>query len=377
MTDVFEITISGIKYKLDCDQIFYKGKHIGYLDYDYKINEYFVCEWLNGYEKYHLKNKINDKTNKVEIIFKMDKIIKNSNKTIRFEDIELFYKTCSRGDNDSSNKIRENIICKIINDDIPLEWYNNNNKWFHISNEVWKYLEENKPFNYTEITCKSIGGRKNNDFDITYKNSQTNETLIIKKEFKFNASEIHDCPQWVSPMHPSRFMTENFEEYHYNNHLESICKIFNLEIPNKDDFITKIHYEKPECVLHLQKAYYKGSKTSSKCSGDETDINKCDQCKKISKKSISEFLDKTELNVSKLNDYLFKSQIGKQYMLFDYNAKNFNNEIPNKKDYTIKSESIKKTENSFVGENESGKKINILLRWKNGNGIAFPAFQIK
>jgi hypothetical protein len=24
----------------------------------------------------------------------------------------------------------------------------------------------------------------------------------------------------------------------------------------------------------------------------------------------------------------------------------------------------------------SGNEINILLRWKNGNGIAFPAFQI-
>ena len=25
---------------------------------------------------------------------------------------------------------------------------------------------------------------------------------------------------------------------------------------------------------------------------------------------------------------------------------------------------------------QSGKKIRVLLRWKNGNGIAFPAFQI-
>jgi hypothetical protein len=25
---------------------------------------------------------------------------------------------------------------------------------------------------------------------------------------------------------------------------------------------------------------------------------------------------------------------------------------------------------------QSGKKMNVLLRWKNGNGIANPAFQI-
>jgi hypothetical protein len=33
--------------------------------------------------------------------------------------------------------------------------------------------------------------------------------------------------------------------------------------------------------------------------------------------------------------------------------------------------------NGYVATSESGSKIKILLRWKNGNGIAFPAFQIK
>ena len=32
--------------------------------------------------------------------------------------------------------------------------------------------------------------------------------------------------------------------------------------------------------------------------------------------------------------------------------------------------------NSYRATSQSGKKINILLRWKNGNGIAFPSFQI-
>ena len=41
--------------------------------------------------------------------------------------------------------------------------------------------KENKPFDYTDINCKFIGGRKNNDFNITYQNSQTNESITIKK----------------------------------------------------------------------------------------------------------------------------------------------------------------------------------------------------
>lgn len=37
----------------------------------------------------------------------------------------------------------------------------------------------------------------------------------------------------------------------------------------------------------------------------------------------------------------------------------------------------KKTHNTFVVETKGGLVLKILLRWKNGNGIAFPAFQIK
>ena len=95
--------------------------------------------------------------------------------------------------------------------------------------------------------------------------------------------------------------------------------------------------------------------------------------------SISEFLKGTELKIDELNKYLLNSQKDKEYMLFDTNTQTFKHEKPNINDYTIKSDSIElnKTKNSFIGKTESGKKITILLRWKNGNGIAFPAFQIK
>ena len=32
--------------------------------------------------------------------------------------------------------------------------------------------------------------------------------------------------------------------------------------------------------------------------------------------------------------------------------------------------------NSFICISEDGTQMKVLLRWKNGNGIAFPAFQI-
>lgn len=295
---------------------------------------------------------------------------------IEFNDIELFEKVLPKSENDISNKKRELIIVNIINDVINIEWLDNY-KWFNLSKSIWKYLEENKPFVYTFIKAYLIAGRKNNDFNITYENSQTNQNMTIKKEFKYNASKINDCPQWSSPMRPSNYMTKNFEEHHYDNYLESICNIWGISKPDKEDFVNKIHYEEPECVKELQAAYYKGAKGSSRCTNLQDDIDKCVKCKDISKKSITEFLKQTDLNVDKLNDYLLKSQKDKHYMLFDIKTKTFKYEKPDIQDYTIKFDSIKKTKNCFIGETESGKKISILLRWKNGNGIAFPAFQIK
>ena len=38
--------------------------------------------------------------------------------------------------------------------------------------------------------------------------------------------------------------------------------------------------------------------------------------------------------------------------------------------------SYTKCKNRFIAKTQDGNDIKILLRWKNGNGVAFPAFQI-
>ena len=59
-----------------------------------------------------------------------------------------------------------------------------------------------------------------------------------------------------------------------------------------------------------------------------------------------------------------------------YSAREFILNKINIEDYTI--DTVVKNANKYRYEciNKNGKIINILLRWKNGNGIAFPAFQI-
>ena len=342
------------------------------------LNEYTTKSGVLNKAKKN-KNKILEIINEEEknTFITLFSLIKNNNEPLILDDINNFSIASERGKNDISNKKRELIINNIINDNIPLEYYDKDSKWYSIASALWKFLEIFKPHEYTLITSILIAGRKNNDFNITYYNSHTNQYTILKKEFKYNASKINDCPQCVSPMKPSKFMTKNFEEYHYDNHMYNICKLYDFTIPIREDFLNQIHYEKPECMKIFQDAYYKGAKRSSQYTGNTEDINKYQKCKEISNFSISNFLKTTNLNVTELNKYLLQTQKDKHYMLYDTNTKTFKHEKPDIKDYTIKSTNIKKTQNSFVGETQSGKTIKILLRWKNGNGIAFPAFQIR
>jgi hypothetical protein len=57
-----------------------------------------------------------------------------------------------------------------------------------------------------------------------------------------------------------------------------------------------------------------------------------------------------------------------------YKNNRFYKQNVNMDDYELVS--YEKQKNRFVATSKTGNKIKILLRWKNGNGIAFPAFQI-
>ena len=307
--------------------------------------------------------------------------IKHSNiiNNIKYEHIELFYITSIRSKNDSSNKIRELIIYSLINKYIPSDWFTLENsdlssKWYNICDKLNNFVKKLCTDEYDNIKCSKKAGRKYNyDFELHYfLNNNVIKTILL--EFKYGAKNKEECPQWASPMRPSQYMSNDFEQFYYNNYLEQICNLYNLPKPLENDYMKEIHMNKPPCLLNIQENYYKGCPSSSKFTHDTTDLDKYNTCKSISKTAIEEFMKNTILIVENLNQYLWKTQNNKAYILFKDG--NFYYEYPNKNDYTLIQSSIEIRPPYFIGKTISGKKIKILLRWKNGNGIAFPAFQI-
>jgi hypothetical protein len=286
----------------------------------------------------------------------------------------IAFNPSSKGLNDAHNKTRESIVGAIINNKIPESYYEIT-EWGELEISIMTYLQQlDTTRTYTRAVCSHKGGRKFNfDFDIkVYYEDGTSTNYNI--ELKFNASTIDETPQFVSPMKPSQYMSNVYEDYYYDNYLTQLASESGLEFPSRESYMKQIHTNNPKCMKPYQDLYYMGCKQSSQYTGDPAHIKFYETAKKLSHESITSFIEKTELNIEALSEYLLTSQNNKIYML--YSGRQFIVQRPNMENYQLVSVTKNPEKNRYDCVSKTGVKLNVLLRWKNGNGIAFPAFQI-
>lgn len=282
------------------------------------------------------------------------------NKDFGYKNISVF-EVSERKENDKTNKTREKILELVMNDKIPVKYFLMSSRWKNLKTETEKFLEiilNGKKI----VSCVSKGGRnKNFDFLI-------NETLKI--EFKFNAEKIESTPQFSSPMNIDKYTSISYPKFFYENYLSKLM----VKIPTEKVYLAEINKTSPSCLKTLQKNYYRGSSGSSQYTGEEKDIEFYNLCNKISQESITEFIKIADLKIKELTEYFTETQTGKIYMFYK-NGKIIS-EFSNPDDYVIEKYEKNPEKSHYTAFCKSGRKLKILLRWKNGNGIAFPAFQI-
>ena len=266
------------------------------------------------------------------------------------DDIEKFYSVGSKKNNKKDNDIREAIIANIINKKIPLEYYEQSDKWSNLRKEINTYIKELKnqeKINEDDIQCIRRGERNNNyDFDFIMGSEKT-----LHIEFKYNADSISDIPQFVQKGKPSTFFNFSYEYFYLENYFSKLCERNNLVPPSREEY--KISNTKPPCLK-----YFEHLKEEAESIGTD---------------SIKEFIRVNELDKDKLTSYLVDSQKDKIYMFYKNGKINYYKAVQD--DYVLKD--VKAiTNNSYIFETKTGKKIKVLLRWKNGKGWALPALQI-
>ena len=322
-----------------------------------------AIQLLKKKEKINLDKKASHKIDILSFVYNKE--------VIQYNHINEVFCVDEKSKNDRNNKLRETIIAAIINDKVPLNYYESSEEWRTMKKGIFEYIQEiTGNIENQKIECIQKGGRKfNYDFDFVIND---NETKMI--EFKFNAETISDVPQFVSPMKPSKFLSMNFEEWYYDNYLTQISTEFSIPMPIKEEYLKQIHNPSPKCMTDYQQKYYAGCKNSSQYDKTHENINFHLYAKNKSKEALTEFIEKSDLDIEKMSEYLMNSQKGKVYML--YKNKKFHSQIVDVNNYKIVDYQKDPEKNTYIATLQNGKKIKILLRWKNGNGIAFPAFQI-
>lgn len=278
---------------------------------------------------------------------------------IEYDYINRFIKVDTKDNNDKNNKIREAIIIAIINKNIPDEYYERSVEWKNLRDCIDKYIKTliKEDIVIETIKCIQKGGRCHHyDFEIVINNKYKH-----KIEFKFNVKSCKDTPQVVSPMKPSQYMNGNYEAYYYKKFLTKIANKYNLPLPDKETYLKTIHQMNPEC-MKLYKDKYK------------TDESFKNYVNKLSKRSLVKFIEQVSLKKNRLSNYLKSTQRGKIYML--YKDGEFHNEKICLDNYAIVSYEADSKHTRYIAVTKTGLKLKILLRWKNCNGIAYPAFQI-
>lgn len=302
---------------------------------------------------------------------KFDNVIYNKT-TINYYSINSF-DLSSRTNNDKNNKIRESIIGAIINNKIPYNYYKYSFRWTKMKDEIDKYISElcilNKLTKQTQKCIHKAGRKHNYDLSLII-----NECKTFNIEIKFNAQNIDETPQFVSPMKPSQYLETSYEEYYYDNYLTCLSNEFNLSLPDKKEYLNRIHSNKPKCMIQYQTKYYKGCKNSSNYTETEEDIKFYNRSKQLSEDSIKTFIMNNNLNINELTNYLLTTQTDKVYML--YKLGKYHLQCINPENYEIISYKKEPQLQRYIATTKTGIKLKILLRWKNGNGIAYPAFQI-
>lgn len=268
--------------------------------------------------------------------------------------------------NDKTNKIREEML------KICFENYKNigfNPKiGKNIFDELSILLEANNIDKITDV--QHIGGMKANDFVIKYLHK--NKEKILNIDFKFNVKNIKNLAQ-VKQIYTTNKKLQNFikeESYHkfyYENYLDKILEYLATK---------NIILDKPEYSFYVSKVNNFDKKTMDKFFNVlKTNQKKyTKEYKKIVDTSISMYLDKYGKNndIEILIDNL-ESTENKAYLLF----KNNKFYLENMSSTKIKSFSKIKNNNTLVFDTNDNKKIEMMLRWKNGAGCIGSAWQIK
>jgi hypothetical protein len=298
------------------------------------------------------------------------KLVYESQLEINVSDIEHFFVSSTRNDNDVINKVRETILETIVTQTDYFEHPKYGPSWCMVR-DAWRdalkrIADETSVQGYTSIRCKKKGGRGSYyDFEVSY----YNETLIATRqiEFKYGTNDITKLPQILSLQAKFKLFPETYDTFYYDNYIDPYCACdsgITVVKPSRQQYlkyVTSISASKikdPSCDFFAQLKQREGFFKREK--------------NEVVNSSIEDYLTKYSkyIDLKMLYEKIKDTQSQKQYLLWCDGKFCYDTVVVS----DMKFHSIK-NKNSIVIQS-GNTAYSMLLRWRNHKGILNPAWQI-
>jgi hypothetical protein len=271
-----------------------------------------------------------------------------------------------KSNNDSLNKIRENIITNIYNiDDEYTDDPIYGDDWKNIKEKFNQIITPLCDSSFDSINIKHLGGMSYNyDFLISFLKNDKTIIKSIKLEFKHNNSNVSDLVQFLELYDKDckdkyELCSEmSYGEYYYDNYLDKYLAIDDTisSKPEKDVYDIKYKHEFFD-LLHKKK----NNETKKK--------------KDIANESVKEYLKMyiDNFNFVKVTEKIKESQKDKVFLLWD--CENFHIQTIDVENIVI-THIIKKNDLYFdVNVENFMYNMRIRINWGNNNGLCNPRWK--
>ena len=314
------------------------------------------------------------------------KVVQMASTGLVVEDIQYFTKSSKgqgREKNDSSNKKREEILLHLFNTGLPefetdpqhgSAWKKLNTEFRAIISQI--AVRYNLPADNPATITKKAGRGQHKDFVIQFTDSE-GRVVEVSMEFKFGANCIAGLPEFLNTPADKKFVDNFYASYYYKNYVPQLHALYKISepIPTEEEYVKHIH--KNTASIKWLKALDAADRLDSpNRKNKKMDGPLKKQLDILAKQSITEYLDLVKVDLAALTAEFQQTQEDKNFVC--YKDGKFYLDFFHPNELTAARYLPVKNGNTLVIE--SGiptTQHHLLLRWKNHNGILFPAWQIK
>ena len=292
------------------------------------------------------------------------------------DDIAYFVGANSRAENDSANRVREDILLSLYSD-FPESHFTDETYghiWTDIRNKFRKVIDSLCSEEFDSVMLEKKAGMSHN-YDFVVKYIDANNVVIkeLKLEFKNNNTSIDKLPQILELYDKDmgsdgkyKMTNYTYAEYYYDNYLDDYLETDNtitVEKPDLDVYLKNVR------DIKYKHRFFRNLYEAK----DNVDCKKEKQT--IVDTSISSYLEDYAhtFDFTEVEKKLKNSQSDKTFLF--WNGNDFVIDTVNVAD--IKIGNIIKKEDKYIDLQVDGLQYNLRLRfnWGNNNGVANPRWK--